>query len=182
MITVEQLRRCMPRLRQDRAEEMLPHLGAAVAEFEIDLSPLRLAAFIAQLAHESGELRYMQEIASGEAYEGRKDLGNAEPGDGKRFKGRGPIQLTGRANYRRYGKLLGLDLEAHPELAALPSAGFRIAGLFWREKTLNEAADRQDFRLITKRINGGINGWRERLRYYGLAREVFGLAPWEEKL
>lgn len=180
-LTVEQLRQCMPRLKLDRAEEMLLPLAAAAAEFEIDLSPLRLAAFIAQLAHESGEFRWMEEIASGAAYEGRKDLGNTQPGDGKRFKGRGPIQLTGRANYRRFGRALGLDLEAHPELAALPTVGFRTAGLFWKQKKLNEAADLQDFRLITKRINGGMNGWKERVRYYQLARAAFGLLPWEEK-
>ncbi len=84
---------------------------------------LRLIHFLAQLAHETGNFRYMEEIASGAAYEGRKDLGNTQAGDGKRFKGRGPIQLTGRANHRKYGQQLGIDFENNPEIVALPSVG-----------------------------------------------------------
>lgn len=90
----------------------------------------RQAAFLVQLAHESGELVYMEEIASGEAYEERKDLGNTQPGDGKRFKGRGPIQFTGRSNNRMAGKALGLDLETHPESVATPEVGFRTSVWF----------------------------------------------------
>ena len=87
----------------------------------------RKAAFLAQIAHESGELIYMEELASGAAYEGRKDLGNTQKGDGKRFKGRGPIQMTGRANYRAGGKVLGLYLEKHPEKVKTPEVGFRTS-------------------------------------------------------
>ncbi len=120
MITTEdKLRQLRPWRKADKRALMFPFLEQAMQEFEI-IGLLRESAFLAQLAHESAELRYMEEIASGSAYEGRRDLGNTRPGDGKRYKGRGPIQLTGRANYQKYGHLLGLDLVNHPEHAALP--------------------------------------------------------------
>ncbi len=170
-LTMAQLRAIMPHLPEAKAKDYLPPLNAAMREFEIN-NPARRAAFLAQLAHESGELRYMEEIASGEAYEGRKDLGNTEPGDGKRFKGRGPIQLTGRSNYRRAGKALGLDLENHPTQAAEPKVGFRVAGWFWKTHDLNRLADEGDFKQITRRINGGYNGMESRIRYHERAVTV----------
>jgi len=118
-ITIEQLRAVMPNLSASKAAEYLPLLNTAMAEAQIN-TPQRKAMFLAQLAHESAQLRYFEEIASGAAYEGRKDLGNTQPGDGKRYKGRGPIQLTGRNNYRKAGQALGLDLEGNPPLAAPP--------------------------------------------------------------
>ena len=108
----------------------------------------------------------MEEIASGKAYEGRKDLGNTQPGDGMRFKGRGPIQLTGRANYRAAGKALGLDLEHNPKQAASPEVGFRTAAWFWNSRNLNSLRTQGDFRGITKRVNGGYNGLADREAYY----------------
>lgn len=174
----------MPNLKEGRAKLFLPHLEAAMNEFEIASKPRR-CAFLAQLAHESSQLRYMEEIASGEAYEGRKDLGNVHSGDGRRYKGRGPIQLTGRANYRKYGRLLNLDLEGNPKIAALPENGFRIAGLFWKLNGLNSLADmltlegaavslgdQAIFGKITKRINGGYNGLSDRLKYFRRAKQV----------
>jgi sialidase-1 len=160
-LTEAQLRAIMPRLTKERAAEFLGPLNRAMSKGEID-TPLRRAAFLAQLAHESGELRYMEEIASGEAYEGRKDLGNTEPGDGKRYKGRGPIQLTGRFNYRKAGEALGLDLEGKPELAASPEVGCLVAGWFWQTRRLNALADDGAFREITRRINGGFRGLDQR--------------------
>jgi len=135
--------------------------------------------FLAQLAHESGQLVYMEEIASGEAYEGRKDLGNTQPGDGKRFKGRGPIQLTGRANYRAAGQALGLNLEANPELVKTPSVGFRTSVWFWTTNKLNDLADKgtlESFRQITKKINGGTNGQADREKYWDKAKNTLGCA------
>jgi putative chitinase len=173
-LTVKQLQAMMPNLPGDRAARFLKPLNDAMTEFEIT-TPKRQAAFLAQIAHESGELKYMEEIASGEAYEGRKSLGNTEPGDGKRYKGRGPIQLTGRSNYRRAGAALKLELEAKPELAAQPDAGCRIAGWFWKTHGLNELADQGDFREITKRINGGFNGLARREAFYKRAKEVLGV-------
>jgi predicted chitinase len=165
------LRQIMPNTPKAKRSEYLPFINAAMLERGIT-TELRAAAFLAQLAHESAELRYMEELASGAAYEGRKNLGNTQPGDGKRYKGRGPIQLTGRANYRKYGKLLGLDLEGDPQQAATPEVGFRIAALYWQLNGLNELADRRQFKAITKRINGGYNGLDERVKYYDRALRV----------
>ncbi|HUS09141.1 MAG TPA: peptidoglycan-binding protein [Pyrinomonadaceae bacterium] len=171
MLTDDELRQIMPNLPAAKRADYLPFIQQAMAEFDIT-SYLRETAFIAQLAHESAELRYMEEIASGAAYEGRASLGNTQPGDGKRYKGRGPIQLTGRANYTNYGQLLGLDLVNNPTIAATKEVGFRIAGEFWKLNGLNELADRQDFKQITKRINGGYNGLDDRIKYYERAKKV----------
>jgi predicted chitinase len=142
-----------------------PLAEPAMLEFAIT-SQLRAEMFLAQVLHESAGLRFFEEIASGAAYEGRcADLGNCRHGDGRRYKGRGPIQLTGRANYRWAGHLLGLGLEEHPELAAQHAIGWRIAGLYWKSRGLNELADRGDFVGITKRINGGTNGLASRQMY-----------------
>lgn len=119
--------------------------------------------FIAQLLHESSGFSRLVEGASGEAYEGRKDLGNTEPGDGKRYKGRGLIQLTGRYNYGKFGKMAGLDLVNHPELAADPRISVGIAISFWLASGAHQAAINKDFRKVTKLINGGFNGWEDRL-------------------
>lgn len=173
-LTPEQLLAIMPNLPAAKSEAYLPLLNAAMGEFEIN-TPLRQASFLAQLAHESGELRYMEEIASGAAYEGRKDLGNTEKGDGVRYKGRGPIQLTGRSNYRRAGQALGLDLEGEPTLAAKPEVGFRIAGWFWKTHDLNAVADSGDFRKVTRIINGGYRGMEARERYHERAKAVLGV-------
>lgn len=160
---------------------MFPHLAAACAEWTIN-TPWRQAAFVAQLAHESAELRYMEEIANGSAYEGRKDLGNTHPGDGRLYKGRGPIQLTGRANYEKATLALGVDLVNHPERAALPEVGFRVAGWFWDSHGLNSLADGGPlaFNAISVRINGRNkvtgepNGKAQRDAYYAVARKVLG--------
>jgi putative chitinase len=128
-------------------------------------TPLRLAHFMAQVAHESGGFRYMEEIASGQAYEGRADLGNTQAGDGKRYKGRGPIQETGRANYRRDGQTLGIDFENHPEIVALPSIGLLVACLYWSRNGINALADADDVLAVTRKINGGTNGLDERKAY-----------------
>lgn len=125
---------------------------------------LRLIHFVAQVGHESGGFKYMQEIASGAAYEGRRDLGNTQRGDGVRYKGRGVIQLTGRANYRNYGRALGIDLERHPDIVATPSIGMLVACKYWADKGLNALADIGDIQTITRRINGGLNGYNDRLR------------------
>src|SRR5262245_59785689 len=127
MITSDVLRRIMPRLTEEKSTQYLPHLQQAMEEFGIT-EPLREAACLAQIAHESGEFRFVEEIwgptDAQRRYEPQSELaqrlGNTEVGDGKRFKGRGPIQVTGRANYQRYGQLLGIDLVNNPVLAASP--------------------------------------------------------------
>lgn len=192
MITDDELKKIMPLCPSARRGEYLPFIQKAMQEFEIT-THLREAAFLAQLAHESGELKFMEEIASGADYEGRADLGNSEKGDGKRYKGRGPIQLTGRANYRKFGGKLGLDLENNPTIAATKEVGFRIAGLYWKDRGLNELADKGSqivnvtrtrkngttfveqhpaFDAITFKINGGFNGKEDRIKYYERAQKV----------
>src|SRR5437762_12631679 len=161
MLTDDELRQLMPNCPAQKRADYLPFIQQAMQEFDIS-SYLRETAFLAQLAHESAELRYMEEIASGAAYEGRADLGNTQPGDGKRYKGRGPIQLTGRSNYRTAGKALGYDLEGMPELAAQPEIGCLVAGWFWHTRGLNKLADAKDYKAITKRINGGYRGMEQR--------------------
>ncbi len=136
-------------------------------------SPPREAHFLAQIGHESGELRYTQEIASGAAYQGRRDLGNTEPGDGRRFKGRGLIQLTGRANYRAYGNAIGIDLLSGDSCRLLdtdPNLAVDVAGWFWQSHGLNALADQDDIEGITRRINGGLNGLENRKRLLGRAK------------
>ena len=185
MLTIEQLQAIMPLLPAAKRTTYFPFLTAAVSEFGID-QPARTAAFLAQLAHESAQFKFMEEIWGPTTAQRRYEppdklattLGNTEPGDGFRFKGRGPIQVTGRANYRRFGDLLGLDLVATPAQAASPEVAFRIAALFWSKKGLNELADRvtpEAFREITRRINGGFNGLAERQRFYETAKTVLAV-------
>lgn len=140
---------------------------------------IRVSHFMAQTAHESDNFKTMEEYASGDAYEGRTSLGNTQPGDGRRYKGRGIIQLTGRTNYRIYGQALGLDLENNPDLAKIPENAVRIALEFWKRQTrggvsMNQLADRDDVVTITKRINGGTNGLDDRQRKLAIAKSIWG--------
>ena len=129
-------------------------------------TPLRFAHALAQLGHESGGFRYMEEIwgptAAQKGYEGRADLGNTVAGDGYRYRGRGPIQITGRANYRTYGRALGIDLERRPELASAPSIGLQVSAAYWTARGINAIADRDDVEAVTRAINGGLNGLSDR--------------------
>ncbi|MEO7150335.1 MAG: glycoside hydrolase family 19 protein [Burkholderiaceae bacterium] len=181
MLTEPQLSRIMPNLAPAKCQAYLPHLNQAMREHGID-TLLRSAAFVAQLAHESGEFRYMEELwgptPAQRRYEPACDLasrlGNREAGDGRRYKGRGPIQITGRYNYQKYGSLLGIDLVGAPEQAATPAIAFATAGLYWRSNGLNALADGRQFETITRRINGGVNGLADRQRYYARALSVLG--------
>lgn len=179
MLTDAQLAAIMPNMPAARRALFLPALNQTMQAYTIS-NRLRAAAFLGQLAHESGEFRYMEELWGPTAQQLRYDppsplatkLGNTQAGDGKRYKGRGPIQITGRANYKRYGELLGLDLVGKPELVATPGVGLSAAGMFWRTNGLNALAELQDYREITRRINGGYTGWEDRLRYYEAAKKV----------
>lgn len=146
------------------ADELGLAANVHLRTYGILATPQRLAYFIAQVAHESGGFKYMEEIASGAAYEGRADLGNTQKGDGVMYKGRGVIQLTGRANYRAYGQALGIDLERHPLLASTPSIGLLISCKYWADKDLNTLADADDIKTITRKINGGLNGFDDRCK------------------
>ena len=169
-MTLDQLIKIMPNARA-KAGIFLPALNAAMAEFGSN-TPARQASFLAQLAHESGQLVYVCELASGAAYEGRKDLGNVQPGDGVRFRGRGLIQVTGRSNYAACGKALGLDLLAQPALLEQTVNACRSAGWFWQSRGLNALADAGDQRAVTRRVNGGTNGLVQRLAYFKVAQWV----------
>ena len=145
-------------------------------EFDIN-TPLRWCHYLAQIAHESAELRYSEEIASGKAYDTGKlaiKLGNTPEadGDGQKYKGRGLIQVTGRANYEAYKQYCGFDVVKQPELLAKPVGAIRSSMWFWKTKGLNELADRDEFVAITKRINGGTNGIEDRRKYLARAKKV----------
>ena len=165
MITVEALRAVGATAA--RAAEVLEPLKAACAFYGID-TPQRLAAFLSQVGHESGGFRYTTELASGEAYEGRKDLGNTQPGDGPRFRGHGFLQTTGRFNHARVRDRLRErfgdvpDFEAEPERLAELQWACLSAADYWDWKGLNALADAGDFEGITRKINGGLNGLADR--------------------
>lgn len=173
------LREVMPNVRgakgagQERIVEAVSgSLASTLARYEIDTA-LRIAHFVAQIAHESDGFCTCEEYASGRAYEGRSDLGNTEPGDGVRYKGRGLLQLTGRHNYRRVGGRIGVDLEAEPERAADPQTSLLIACEYWANwgsAGINPRADRDDLMGVTRAVNGGLNGLDDRRRYLGKAK------------
>lgn len=178
MITADQLHSIIP-FAGKRVGVFLDPLNRAMAEFGIDTKE-RQAAFLAQVAHESGSLRYVRELASGEAYDtGRlaQRLGNTpeDDNDGERYKGRGLIQITGTDNYRQCSAALygeSQHLLDHPELLELPDAACRSAAWFWQSRGLNELADAGDFLKITRRINGGTNGLEDRQQFYERAKLV----------
>lgn len=173
--SAEKLRGIMVNATQQSADTYARILASKMAARDID-TPLRQAHFLAQLGHESGKLRYTEELASGEAYEDRRDLGNTEPGDGRKFKGRGLIQLTGRANYEAYGDAIGINLldgDNCRQLANEPEFAVDVACWFWETRGLNLLADQDDVRMITRRINGSLNGLADRERQ--LARAKFFL-------
>jgi predicted chitinase len=158
----------------------LPFIALALEKAAID-TPLRIAAFMAQLAHESGEYRYMKEIwgptETQLGYEGRRDLGNDQPGDGYKYAGLGPMQITGKSNQWAACTYLGLPAKDHKKLGT-PEYGTGGACWFWNSRKLSKVADREWFRVTTRIINGGYNGWNDRLHYYQRNREILGLEPY----
>lgn len=157
-----------------RAEVLAPLLSSTMNEFEID-TPKRQAAFIAQLAHESGSFLYVREKTDGRAYEGRQDLGNVFSGDGLRYIGRGFMQITGRRNYQVAGLGLDLPLVESPELLEELPIAARSAGWFWKHNKLNQFADENRFGALTRAINGGYNGLDDRIGFWLVARKVLGV-------
>lgn len=181
------------------AEKFLPHILEACNLFQIN-TPIRQLCFLAQVGHESGGLYYTEELASGKDYEGRKDLGNIQPGDGVRFKGRGLIQITGRNNYQAVGNALGVNLLINPTLlggknvskcnAEQMKYASLSAGWFWDSRNLNAIADKINinssidtganltaFKDITRKINGGYNGLADRLNRYKVGLKYFITIP-----
>lgn len=179
-ITEQQLRQLMPNAGA-RLAPHLPHINPAIDWARI-VTPPDLAAFLAHLAHESGEYRYMREIADGSDYEGRTDLGNIHPGDGRRYPGRGAIQVTGREAARQAGQAFGVDFEEHPEKMELPEWATRVSVWYWTryKPWLQPAAKAGWFHVTQKIVNGGENGWDRRLEYYHRARLMFSLPRYRE--
>jgi putative chitinase len=168
-----------------RAARWEPHLAPAMRAYEIN-TPKRMAAFLAQVGHESGSLQFVHEIwgptDAQRRYDGRADLGNTELGDGYRFRGHGLIQTTGRANHRRVRDRLRAkvgprvpDFEDDPSALALPEWAAWSAADYWDDKGLNALADADEFERITRRINGGLNGQPERVLRWMTAKAAFGI-------
>lgn len=196
MISAAFLQKVCPTLSAAKAATLAAGLWPAMQSGNV-VGKERECAFIAQTAHETCSYQFVEEIwgptPAQRRYEGRADLGNTQAGDGYRFRGRGYIQITGRANYRKFGKAIGADLENNPDLASRPDVAARIAVAYWLSRGLNELADAGNFKEITRRINGGYNGLADRQRYYALAlanfdseRRVFlyngkGYVVWDRK-
>lgn len=200
MLTFDVLHAIMPKAN---APVWAPALEAAMGEFDISTPP-RAAAFLAQLAHESSELTRLSEnlnysvegllktwpkrfnpltalkvarnpeAIANVVYANRNGNGDEASGDGWKYRGRGPIQLTGRGNYVKAGDALGQPLEANPDSVIAPMVGSRVAAWFWDNRKLNALADARQFLSITKAINGGTNGLDERERYYRVAQQALG--------
>ncbi|KPC14248.1 glycoside hydrolase family 19 protein [Pseudomonas syringae group genomosp. 3] len=177
-ITTQQLLQILPNA-SSRAGVFVPALNVAMGKYGI-VTKLRIAAFLAQIGHESGQLRYVRELG-GDKYLSKYDtgklaerLGNTPEadGDGQFYRGRGLIQVTGRANYAECGEALGLDLISHPELLEQPEHAAMSAAWYWSSRGLNTLADKGDVLQITRRINGGTNGLADRQALYDRALKV----------
>lgn len=173
-ITEQQLLQILPNAGA-KAGVFVPVLNTAMLRYQI-VGAKRVAAFVAQIGHESGQLVYVREIwgptPAQAKYEGRADLGNTQPGDGSKFRGRGLIQITGRANYKACGEALDMDLINQPELLEKPQHACMSAAWFWASRGLNTLADEGKFDTITRRINGGLNGLADRQALYARALKV----------
>lgn len=174
-VTSARLLRLAPDGAPAIAEGIAQRFDALARVHDVD-TRLRLCHFLAQAAHETDGFRTLEEYGGVSyflRYEGRQDLGNTQAGDGIRYHGRGIFQLTGRANYRRFGKVLGIDLEAEPELAKEPGISLAIAFAYWSDRAINAAADADDVAVVTRLINGGRNGLVERTRYLAKAKTIW---------
>lgn len=148
-----------------RNEEIVKWLNWIFKYYKID-NPLRVSAFLARVGHECLSFNQFEEFASGAAYEGRKDLGNTSPGDGKKYKGFGAIMYTGKFNYQTISKVFNKDFVGNPKLLLIPEWAIKTAGYFWESKGLNALADKGNLKEIVRRINGGFNGLSDtELRY-----------------
>lgn len=171
-ITTAQLAAIVPQVPADKLASYVDPLNAAMVSGGID-NPIRKAAFVAQLLVESDGFRTFEEYASGRAYEGRSDLGNTQPGDGERYKGRGAIQVTGRHNYEEMSRATGIDFVSHPELVSAPEYAFTTAVWYWTSRHLNQAADISGIIRVSELVNGGHNGLAERLAAFQRGLDAF---------
>lgn len=178
MITLQQLKKISPATSEKILNRYLPHINTKLSKYGID-TPVEKASFLAQVLHESGGFKWVKEIwgptAAQKRYEGRKDLGNTQPGDGKKFLGRGLIQLTGRSNYERMSLELFGDkrLLDTPELLEQPEYAVESACVYWKWRNLDRFDDDLIIREETRLINGGFNGLKDRQLYFDRAIQTF---------
>lgn len=179
-LTLEQLKAISPGSPEERLKTFLPHLNEYLPQYGIDTAT-EVASFLSQVLHESGGFKYMREIWGPtpvqSRYEGRADLGNLHPGDGKKFMGRGPIQITGRDNYTRMSReLFGDDrLTMTPDLLATPQYGILSACVYWKWKNMDACDDDLDIKAETKKVNGGYNGLDDRQHYFDRAIKILSV-------
>jgi predicted chitinase len=171
LLTLNQLKQILGPSPRKSPESILPEINKTLTIYNIN-TPLRITHFLAQVLHESGRFGWFTEFASGKAYEGRTDLGNTQPGDGVKYKGRGAIQITGRSNYSIVSKDLKVDFVNTPDLLTKIEYAILSAGWYWNKRKLNRYADIDDIKAVTKRVNGGFNGLQERIAYYNKAKTV----------
>lgn len=173
VITEKQLKQIYPYSTQADRDKYLPYINKLASKYNMATYE-HLCAFLSQIGHESGQLKYVEEIASGQAYENRKDLGNIKKGDGVMYKGRGLIQITGRANYTSLSKDLKIDFIANPYLLKEPLYAVLSAFWYWDKQNLNKYSTlkEDDFITLTKRINGGLNGYKDRYHLWNKAKLI----------
>ena len=178
-VSKDEFKGLFPLLSDTRVNTLYPWFNDALGDVLDDKKGNEkcdiIAAFSAQVGHESLDLTTFEEFASGEAYEGRcKSLGNCQTGDGVRFKGRGAIQVTGRTNYLKASEFIDTDFIKYPELLVLPSYGFKASVWFWVSNGLNQycTGSQNDFFTLTTKINGGLNGIEDRLNKWTRAKNV----------
>lgn len=165
MMTTNDLKKIAIYATDANIEKYTPLLNEYMHEYSI-CGRLREAAFLATIIHESGSFKHTAEVASGKAYEGRRDLGNTSPGDGIKYKGRGLIQITGKHNYTQISEAFKVDFINSPELLEQPHWATRSACWWWNSRELNKLADVHDFKGVTLIVNGGLNGWEPRQFWY----------------
>ena len=180
-VTGSQITSMFPDVKGDTATQYAEYLNEAFRMASVN-TKRRMAHFLGQVGHESGGLTTFSEWYKGKnaeayfnkKYGSRKDLGNTVKTDGYKYRGRGPIQVTGKANYELCGKALDLDLVAKPDLLLEPKYGFRAAAWFWAKRKINTYADADNLTMVTKRVNGGTNGISDRKKRTTLAKKVLG--------
>lgn len=211
LITREQLAASLYKATPANIDAYLGPINAACAEFNIN-TPKRIASFLAQIAHETGCLKGVEENLNysrerleqifpkyfpdglaelyagipakigSRVYANRMGNGDEGSGDGYTFRGRGLFQLTGKSNYKSCGAYIGVDLVNYPALLCRPDVAAKSAAWFWNERQLSKAADVEDFKTITKKINGGYNGYADRVKYWLKARKAFGLPDFTDSV
>lgn len=181
-VTLEQMLKIVgSEQHKDRIQAMMPGINETCHRFQIN-TPLRMAHFFGQILHESGGFRWLREIWGPTDAQSRyeppsrlaSDLGNVSSGDGKRYMGRGVIQLTGRYNYKQFSDAMGIDFLSNPDLVASPQYAVLVGGWYWDTRKINSAADNDDLLRVTRLVNGGKNGLADRQKYLDRAKKVLG--------